>query len=124
MAPGFWMMKYLRVTSNSCFSSLTTELPMTTVSTTAPTVTLRSLTHLSHRTLTRMNITQKERVRPITMSIHIMKTLKTRERSLPLLRSQWKLPEKPQRFLRSRPSPYPKPLQCLRPVTRLTRRTV
>lgn len=45
--------------------------------------------------------TQKERVRPITMSIHIMKTLKTWERSLPLLRSQWKLPEKPQRFLRS-----------------------
>lgn len=45
--------------------------------------------------------TQKERVRPITMSIHIMKTPKIRERSLPLRRSQWKLPEKPQRFLRS-----------------------
>lgn len=45
--------------------------------------------------------TQKERVRPITMSIHIMKTLMTWERSLPPRRSQWKLPEKPRRFPRS-----------------------
>lgn len=124
MAPGFWMMKYLRVTSNSCSSSPTTELLMITVSTTALTVTQRSLTHLSHRTLTQMNIIQKERVRPITTSTHIMKTLKTRERSPPPRRSQWKPPEKPRRFLRSRPSSHPKPLQCLRPVTRLARRTI
>lgn len=45
--------------------------------------------------------TQKETVRPITMSTHIMKTLKTRGRSLPPHRSQWKPPEKPRRFLRS-----------------------
>lgn len=97
---------------------------MITVSTTAPTVTPQSLTHLSHRTLTRMNITQKEMVRPIIMSTHIMKTLKTRGRSLPLRRSQWKPPEKPQRFLRNRPSPHQKPLQCLRPVTLLARRLI
>lgn len=113
MALGFWMMKYLRVTSNSCSLSPTTGLPMITVSTTAPTVTPRSPTHLSHRTLTQMNTTQKETVRPITTSTHIMKTLKTRGRSLPPRRSQWKPPEKPRRFLRNRPSLHQKPLQCL-----------